>query len=205
MYKKCGLDSEYVKGFKVKIYPTENQKQEINKNINAARAIYNIGLDLQNKSYEETGKTMNLFALITKFREMRNNNPEYEWLKDITFGVINATLNNLDNAFRRYFSKQNWHPKFKSKKKSKKSFSTRAGRTHVRGKYISISGLTDNLVLAKDHKIPEDADLYNTVVTFDGYDYWFSCIVQSEPIDMSYIDQSEPIGVDVGIVNLLVS
>lgn len=142
--------------------------------------------------------------MIEIFRDLRNNNPDYYWLKDVTFGVINGALNNLDTAFNRYFSKQNNHPRFKSKRYAKRSFSTRAGRTHIKGKYISISGLKDMMVLAKDHHIPEDRKLYNPVVSFDGKNYWFSCVMESDPIEMD-VPISDPIGVDVGIVNLLVS
>lgn len=205
MFKKHGLNSEFIRGYKVKIYPTEEQKKDIMKNINVSRAVYNIGLDIQNNSYLDSKKTLSIFTMIEKFRDLRNNNPNYYWLKDVTFGVINGALNNLDTAFNRYFSKQNRHPKFKSKRYAKKSFCTRAGRTHIKGKYISISGLKDMMVLAKDHHIPQDRKLYNPVVSFDGRNYWFSCIMEINPIDMDDIPQSDPIGVDVGIVNLLVS
>ena len=141
--------------------------------------------------------------MYTIFGDLRNNNPSYRWLQNISTNVIRCTLNNLDNAFRRFFSGQNKHPKFKSKKHSKKSFTTRAERCRVDGEYISISGLKDRMVLAKNHKIPQDAKMYNTTVSFDGINYWFSCTIETSQIDISDLPKTDPIGIDVGIVNMI--
>lgn len=205
MLKKSNMNTDFVRGYKVKIYPTESQKQDINRNIQLARAVYNRALDIQISTYEANGKTgyLTYYDLEKMFSTFRNSDPSYSWLKDISIGVIRRTLNNLDTAFKKFFSGQTRFPKFKSRKRSKKSFSIRAERCHIYGKYIQISGLKDGKVYAKNHHIPEGKKLYNTVVSFDGYDYWFSCTVESDPIDMGDIPISNPIGIDVGIVNMI--
>lgn len=203
MRKPSKIDNRFLKGHRVKIYPNENQRKEINLNIQVARGIYNLGLQMQNDSYDQGMGYIKYFDMITRFAKMRNDDPDYSWMRSISVGVMRETLNNLDGAFQRFFNKQNRYPKFKSKKKSKKSFSTRSDRTTIYGEYISISGLTDKLVFAKDHGIPEGTRMYNTVVSFDGYNYWFSCTCETQNIDMSEIEKSEPIGIDVGIVNMI--
>ena len=203
MRKPSKIDNGFLKGHRVKLYPNENQRKELNLNIQAARGIYNLGLQMQNESNEQGTGFIKYFDLITRFGKMRNEDPDYSWIKSVSVGVMRETLNNLDSAFQRFFNKQNRYPKFKSKKKSKKSFSTRSDRTAIYGEYISISGLNDKLVLAKNHGIPEGVRMYNTVVSFDGYDYWFSCTCETPEIDMSNVLKSEPIGIDVGIVNMI--
>lgn len=203
MRKKSNIDTESLKGFKVKLYPTDNQRKELNRNIQVSRAVYNLGLEMQNNIYENGGKYIRYFELITEFGRMRNEDSDKIWLKDVSINTIRETLHNLDNAFIRFFKKQNRYPKFKSRKHSKKSFSIRSDRTHIYGEYIRISGLKDPMILAKNHHIPDDKRMYNTVVSFDGYDYWFSCTVESEKIDMTGIETYKPIGIDVGIVNMI--
>lgn len=204
MLKKSNMNTEYVKGYRIKIYPTDSQKLDIDRNIQLARAVYNMALDIQILEYENNNYSgyLSYFDLEKRFSDLRNNNPEYSWLKEISIGVIRRTLNNLDTAFKKFFSKQTRFPKFKSKKKSKKSFSTRAERCHAYGNYIQISGLKEGLVYAANHQIPENTKLYNTTVTFDGYDYWFSCSIESSKIDID-TPKSNPIGIDVGIVNMI--
>lgn len=205
MRKSTNIDISSLKGFKIKLYPTDNQRKEIDRNIQVARSVYNLGLEMQNNIYENGGKYIQYFPLITEFSRMRNEDENKSWLRDVSINTIRETLHNLDNAFRRFFNKQNRYPKFKSRKHSKKSFSVRSDRTHVYGEYIRISGLKDAMILAKKHGIPEDKRMYNTVVSFDGYNYWFSGTFQHEPViyDNKFDEQPHPIGIDVGLVNMI--
>ena len=200
---KSHMSSKFTKGIKVMIYPTEDQKKQIENILHVTRSVYNLGLEMQNTEYETTGQFIKYFDMITRFKEMRNNQVEFKWLQSIDNSLIRESLNRLDNAFYRFFSKQNKHPKFKSRKTYKKSFTTRSDRTHIYGEYIKISGIP-SMILAKDHKIPEDVRLWNTVVSTDGYDhYWFSCTIEFDGYDTSNIPKTEPIGIDVGIVNTI--
>ena len=203
MISKINANTDRLRGFKVKLYPTDNQKKELDRNIQVCMAVYNLGLEMQNNIYENGGKYIRYIEIASKFAEMRNNDPNKKWLNDTSIGSIRATLRNLDNAFMKFFDRINRYPKFKSRKTSKKSFSVRSDRTHIYGRYIRISGLKDPMILAKNHHIPDDKRLYNTVVSFDGYDYWFSGTFETEKIDMSNIEKSQPIGIDVGIVNMI--
>lgn len=203
MRKQAHINSEFLTGFRVKLYPTENQRREIQKNIHLARAVYNLGLEIQNTAYANGEKFIGFYDMITEFARMRNHDKEKSWLKSISVGTMRETLHNLDNAYKRYFKHQNRHPKFKSRKTAKQSFSVRSDRTSIYGEYIRISGLSDYMILAKDHQIPQGVRMHNTTVSFDGINYWFSCTIECDPIDMSDIPKSEPIGIDVGVVNLL--
>lgn len=203
MISKPNVVVESLRGFKVKLYPTDNQKKEIDHNISISRAVYNLALEMQNTIYENGGKYISYFAMTTEFSRMRNHDLDKAWLKSISVNTIRTTLRNLDNAFMKFFNKINRYPKYKSRKHSKKSFSVRSDRTHIYGEYIRISGLNDAMILAKNHRIPSNKRLYNTVVSFDGYNYWFSGSIEYDIIDTNGIEKSDPIGIDVGIVNMI--
>ena len=203
MRKKSNFNTDKARGFRIKIYPTENQRLEINRNINISRSIYNLGLEMQNKSYENGKGYIKFYPLITEFSRMRNEDEDKKWLKGISVGSMRETLYNLDNAFKRFFKKQNRYPKFKSKKTCKKNFPIRSDRTHIIGKYIQVSGLDDKMILAKNHCIPENVKLHNTVISFDGYNYWFSCTIELDNDIEVYELDSDPIGIDVGIRNMI--
>ena len=205
MRKKANMCTNSLIGFKIKIFPTDDQKIEINRNIHTARAVYNLGLEMQNKSYQDGNGYIGFYQLITEFSKLRNSDADKKWLQSISIGTIRETLHNLDNAFMRFFNKQNKYPKFKSRKTSKKSFTVRSDRTRIYGNYISISGLENRLVLAKNHNIPDNVRLHNTVVSFDGINYWFSCAIEKEEEEYKFPMQEEPVGIDVGIVNMITS
>ena len=194
--------SDYTKGYRVMIYPTEEQKAEIDRILHTTRAVHNLGLEIQIKNYKNGGKYLSLFTMNKLFTKLRNGN-EYPWLQNVSGSIIREELRRVDDAFIKFFNKITRFPRFKSRKRGKKSFGSRSDRTYIRGEYIQISGI-NGLVLAKDHHIPEGVRLWGTTVTTDGYDnYWFSCKVDTDPIDMSNIPKSEAIGVDVGIVNMM--
>lgn len=205
MRKRSNVNQNLLKGFKIKLYLTEDQKNDINRIFQLSRAVYNIGLDMQNKSYESGNGYIQFYNMVTIFSDLRNHS-EMKWLQDISINIIRETLNNLDNAFSRFFSKQNRYPKFKSRKRSKRSFSTRSDRTHIYENYVSISGLKDRMVLIKSHNIPINARLWNPTVSFDGLNYWFSACYETESKYKNNIpNQDHPIGIDVGVVNMIVT
>ncbi len=205
MRKRSNVNQNRLKGFKIKLYPTEDQKNDIDRIFQLSRAVYNIGLDMQNKSYESGNGYIQFYNMVTIFSDLRNHS-EMKWLQDISINIIRETLNNLDNAFSRFFSKQNRHPKFKSRKRSKRSFSTRSDRTHIYENYVSISGLKNRMVLVKSHNISINARLWNPTVSFDGLNYWFSACYETESKYKNNIpNQDHPIGIDVGVVNMIVT
>lgn len=196
--------SYHLRGYKIEIYPTEEQKQLITKHINTYRAVYNNALAIQLDNYDNGGKYISFYKMEHQFSDMRNNDPEYKWLNNISIGVIREALADLHTAFEFFFRNINRFPKFKSKKKSKKTFGTRSDRCKSHENYIYISGI--GLVYAKNHNIPIDSKLYDTRVTFDGHSrYYFTCMADTEKIceieDLEYTDNI--IGIDVGIRNMI--
>ena len=197
----CNANADRLRGYRIKIYPTEDQIRQINCNINSYRAIYNIALDIQNRNYNDGNSYIKYFDMCKIFSDMRNNNPEYYWFNTIQLSTIRQALRDLDNAFKNFFNKTCRYPRFKSRKRSKKFFTTRSERTSIKSNYIRIPGI--GLVNGKNNPIP-DTRLYNTGVSFDGYDYWFYCQVERDVIETPiYITDRQPVGIDVGIRNMI--
>lgn len=197
---RCKANIDLLRGYRIKIYPTEDQIIPITHVINSYRAIYNIALGIQNDNYDNGNPYIKYFDMCKIFSDMRNNDPNYRWFSSIHISTIREALRNLDNAFKNFFNKTCRYPRFKSRKKSKKFFCTRSERTYIRGSYIYISEI--GLIYADNHPIPEGVRLYNTGISFDGYDYWFYCQVEKEKIN-SLTVFGNPIGIDVGIRNMI--
>lgn len=200
--KKCKANDERLKGCKRKLYPTENQKSLLDRNIEVARAVYNLALEIQIKNRDAGNKYIQYFDICKIFQKLRNEDQNFKWLNDVSIGVIREALLDADNAFMKFFAGLNRFPRFKSKK-SKKSFTTRSDRTRIKGNYVQISGLSGELIDAKKHHIPDDVALHNTTVTFDGTDYWFSCTYEKDSIDYTDKPKTDVIGVDVGIRKMM--
>jgi len=108
------------KAVKYRIYPTNSQAVMFAKTFGCCRKVYNLMLSDKIESYKKTGR----FALVTPAKYKA----EYPFLKEVdSLALANVQLN-LQEAFSNRFCKtrkaRNGFPKFKSAKRSRKSYTT---------------------------------------------------------------------------------
>lgn len=106
------------KAYKYRIYPTEEQEILIQKIFGCVRFIWNAMLEDKIKYYKDTGKYLNN----TPAQYKKSN----EFLKEVdSLSLCNVQVN-LGKAFKNFFKnpKKFGYPKWKSKKHSKKSYTT---------------------------------------------------------------------------------
>lgn len=193
---------ERLRGYRIKIYPDEDQCTKMDQIIHMYRTIYNIGLNMQIKNYNSGDKYLSYYDMCTIFKDMRNGNPDYTWMNELSMSTIRQSLVDLNNAFKKFFNHQNRFPKFKSRKRSKKSIGLRSERVYIRDQFIGIPDIGN--VWAKSHPIPINSRVYCARLSTDGYgNYWFSCETEREMVDMSYVPKTDAVGIDVGIRNMI--
>jgi putative transposase len=118
---------------KVRLKPNKAQAEFFRQNFGAARFIYNWGLEQLIKHWEENKdkekkdreKRPTAFDLNKKLIHLKNTDEKYAWLKDVDSRILPFTLANLDDAFKKFFTGQAKYPKFKSKRDSRQSYSTK--------------------------------------------------------------------------------
>ena len=108
-----------LKSYKTEINPTPEQVQKINKTIGTCRFIYNFYL-AHNKELYNNGET---FMTAKSFSVWLNNdfipnNPEYQWIKEVSSKSVKKSMENACTAFTRFFKKQGNFPRFKKKNQS---------------------------------------------------------------------------------------
>ena len=113
---------EIYKGFKTRIYPTEEQIIYFNKCFGISRFTYNWYLENNQKHYKN-GNRKNFYNLRKEFNQLKYQEG-YEWLLETNNKVIDCALGNANDALKRFFNYQCSYPKFKSKHNFKQSFST---------------------------------------------------------------------------------
>ena len=108
-----------LKSYKTEINPTQEQIQIINKTIGVCRFVYNFYIVHNKEMYQQEKK----FISGMDFSKWLNNefipnNPEYNWIKDVSSKSVKQSIMNADKAFKRFFKHQFGFPKFKKKNKS---------------------------------------------------------------------------------------
>ena len=110
-------------GVKLELQPTDEQKLQIQQTIGCARLIYNTYLDDRNKHYETFKQTLSVSEFKKHYLTPLKN--EKTFLKSVDKFALEVACESVEDAFKRFFGKQNRFPKFKSKKKAKKSYTTK--------------------------------------------------------------------------------
>ena len=190
---------EQIKAYKFRIYPSEIQKQLIEKSFGCCRFIYNYMLALQIKTYKEKNIIYSKYDLMKMIPSLKK---EYEWLKEVDSTCLQATIEDLDNAYQNFFReiKKGNHqgfPKFKTKRNPKKSFKSKCSKNNIRIEYGMIKLPKLKWVRAKitqniDGKIL-NATVYKTPT--DKYFVSLCCKVDIEQLP----ELNSNIGIDLGL------
>ena len=187
-----------LKAYKYRIYPNNEQKIQIAKTFGCCRFVYNQTLAYREEIYEKEKKSVSKTDCNNYCnRELKK---DYEWLKEIDkFAVSNAVFH-LADAYDRFFKKQNHFPKFKSKRKSKKSYTTNFTNNNILiGKNV-IKLPKVGMVKAVIHKLPKDDwKLKSVTVSQDSVgNYFASVLFEYEQEDIPSVSKSSTnaIGLD---------
>jgi len=202
----------YYKGFKTKCYPkTEEQIQMIFKSIGVSRYVYNWGLSYQKQNYAKGNKHISYYDLRKIFNKFKNENKEVCWLKEVAERTCRLALEDLQDAFQKFFDKESKFPQFKCKKALQKSFglnfeTLKFNENQVKLEKIGWIDLAETVPNGK---------YVNPKLSFDGIDFWFSVSIASE--SENYFEEckpsepgkpskpkTEPIGIDLGVKTLFV-
>ena len=90
------------RAYKFRIYPDEEQRVLLAKHFGSCRFAYNYFLRLHNEMYEISGISPSLFEMHRLIAEMRKDD-ETIWLKEVYGHSLQASLRNLDGAFKRFY------------------------------------------------------------------------------------------------------
>ena len=115
--------------YRFRIYPNKAQRELFAKTFGCVRLVYNRMLAEKKAHYEKTGKNLSLTP--AKYKS------EFPWLKEVdSLALCNAQLH-LQTAYKNFFRDASvGFPKFKSKKKSVKSYTT----NYVNGNIVLQNG-----------------------------------------------------------------
>ena len=223
--EKMERSDEYV-GYKIRLNPTAEQIQIFNKYFGMRRFVYNLGINLQEANYLDESTDHHLLSAFTlnKMIVQMRKTDTLKWLNDFDLASIRLALTDSVNAYMMFFNKHsaNRRPVYKSKKKSKKTFSVRASRIAISEKFIRLPSIGfvkvyDKIpieIIGNGNKNLNNANYLrylNTRISFDGLYYYLSFSLPKDDThnihsyskyggNEEYVEResSESIGIDLG-------
>lgn len=182
------------KAYKYRLYPTTKQATMFAKTFGCCRKVYNLMLADKIKSYEETGE----FATVTPAKYKK----EYPYLKEVDSLALANKQMDLQAAFRNCFSKtrkkRNRFPKFKSRKRDRKSYTTNNQKRSVAVLENAIKLPKVGKVKAVIHRqIPEGWELKSATISQDrDGKFYASVLFEYDEVIASVSVSDNAIGLD---------
>lgn len=148
-----------LKGFKFAIYPTLEQRVLLEKTFGCTRFLYNKMLDDKIQHYEQTKE--NLLLTPAKYKDA------YPFLKEVDCMALINTQRNLERAYRNFFREERYgFPRWKSKHKSKKAYTTNMIHNNIELKDGFIKMPKLKMVKIRQHRqIPSDYQLKSVTIS----------------------------------------
>jgi len=212
----------------IKLYPTEDQKKYLDRCIELHRFVYNWTIEQYENHYKEYKSGKVLYAiqdtniLQKKLSYLRNEN---EWLKSVSLHILRNAMFDAIDSYELFLNKnlRNRHPKFKSKKRSKKSFSPRIDNSfYFEDNMVRISGLpigdkietkwhsgyhkSDNIKFAKVRIILDSTGTYKLSFNIPKKLPCYEDMSKEEIDNYEYTPKYDrAIGIDLNVKNLIVT
>ena len=193
------------KGFKYRIYPTEEQINLIERTFGCCRLVYNNALDRRKKAWSRRSEPASTASLINNLPTMK----EYlSFLKEVDSKALQQSIRHMDTAYQNWWKAikkgdtKHGSPKYKSKKNKVQSYKT------VDLKDVFVNESTIKLpklghVHCHISRMPKGRVLSATI-SRSGSGKYFVSLLCDEPDVVALPKCNNSVGIDLGIKSFAV-
>jgi len=182
------------------LYPTKVQTELLAKHFGCTRFVYNYFLNQRQEQYKLTGKSDNLYDDCKSLTELKEQK-DTAWLKEVSAQSLQFALRCLDTAYTNFFKKRAKYPKFKSRK-AKNSF-TAPQYSSIEGDKLFIIKFKEGIKCRVHREIKGKIGKVTITKTPSGK--YFASVCMEEEYTTPIGKSGKPIGVDLGLKDLLVT
>ena len=187
-----------LKAIRFRLYPNASQRDFFDRSFGCARLVYNLGLAYRKEQYELGNKVgySQTSALLTSLKR----SDEYAFLNEVDSISLQQSLRHLDAAYKRFFRKEGKYPRFKSKHKSRLSYTTlnQGGKIRIVGRYIKLPKI--GYVKVKQSK--DIGKIHScTISKSPSGKYFVSVLYEEDQVVLPYVDKQ--VGIDLGLSHYL--
>lgn len=203
-------------GLVLRVYPTTEQKEQIDKTIGCTRFVFNNYLSTRQKYYKEEDKTLSVGKYKKEVLVPMKSENDYSFLKEVDKFALEVACENVEDAYNRFFKRQNKYPTFKSKRTAKKSYTTKMTNNNIEIRGLSaikipkLGNVTMAKVKSKRNKeiiskiYAGQIRILKATLSQKGSKYYVSLTLEEivtlvKSLDINTVDSTSVIGVDLGL------
>ena len=186
------------KSYKYRIYPTKEQESLLSKHFGHCRFVFNRFLNERKEKYLNEKTSLNYYDNARTLTDLKKDD-EFVWLKEVNSQSLQASIRNLDIAYKNFFNKQNKFPRFKSKY-DRQSFKV-PQNVLVEYDKLVIPKFKEGIKLNL-HREMEGSPLFATISKSTTGKYYVSITCEVEHKQFNKTNKS--VGIDTGIKELAI-
>ena len=190
-----------IKSVKIRLSPTKEQEELMFQSVGIARFAYNWGLSKWEEMYKE-GLKPSKAKIKKEFNNSIRKNDDFKWLYNVSGQITAQAFADLEDAYKNFFDGLAQRPKFKNKKKSKKSFYVRYDAIKFSNNRVNIEKI-GKVKYSSNYKIPKLDKYTNPRCHFDGK-YWYLTFGFEHGESQASLNEDLSIGIDLGISHLAI-
>lgn len=191
-----------LRGYKYRIYPTEEQQVLLAKNFGCVRFVYNWALDTKSRAWKEKQRNVTRFQLQALLAsELKVNN---QWLSEVNAESLQFAIKQMDSAYQNFFKKNAKFPKFKKKFGVQRCNFPQSNKADFRHGLLEIMKFRGkNAIRCKFHRrFYGELKRVTIIKECDGR-YYASCLVEDSftPLPQKKVLRETAIGIDTGLTH----
>lgn len=188
------------KGVKIKLKPNENQKNQIDINLDLRRFVKNKLLNMQQVRYANGGNYTSKFGMIYCLKALKI---EFPFLKQAESTCLEYACADLDQSYQRFFKKQNDCPNFESRKRPHNSYKSKCINNNIQVVDNHLIKLP-KLGLVKAYGLNRiNGRIKSAVIRKESSGGYTATIqIEYEPIELTKTNKQ--VGLDLGLADLVI-
>ena len=199
------------RAYKLRIYPTDLQRELIEKTFGCTRYIYNNFLAERKNKYEESKIKVRVYEQLKELTDLKRGK---EWLREIDSCALQASVYNLDDAFQGFFHGKGY-PKFRAKGVPESFRTNNTLSTYKNKKYETIRVDFNKRIITlpklkevkfRGYRTTKEivGKIKSATISKDANKYFVSILVEV-PFFKYSINPTSIVGLDLGIKDFIVT
>ncbi|KUN37562.1 RNA-guided endonuclease InsQ/TnpB family protein [Streptomyces olivochromogenes] len=194
--------STHVKrAYRYRFCPTDAQAAELSRTFGCVRKVCNMALAARTEAWtrQERVSYHQTSAMLTAWKKT----DDLAYLNEVSSVPLQQALRHLQTAFANFFGKRAKYPRFKSRKKSRKSAEYTTSAFRFRDGELRLAKMSEPLRIVWSRPLPEGVSPSTVTVSQDAAGRWFVSMLCDDPGIRHLPATDTAVGIDAGLDHLL--
>ncbi|MFD9658252.1 RNA-guided endonuclease InsQ/TnpB family protein [Streptomyces mirabilis] len=189
------------RAYRYRFCPTNAQAAELSRTFGCVRKVYNMALAARTEAWtrQERVNYHQTSAMLTAWKKSE----ELAYLNEVSSVPLQQALRHLQTAFTNFFGKRARYPRFKSRKKSRKSAEYTSSAFRFRDGELRLAKMGEPLRIVWSRPLPEGVSPSPVTVSQDAAGRWFVSMLCDDPGIRNLPATDAAVGIDAGLDHLL--